>query len=139
MTTEHGSSFQTDTFPTAMHVASALQARRDVLLQACKKPMTPLAAKSEEFSGHHQDRPGPTRQDADTLTLGRILRATRIQVEKRIERVNACLPRHLRTGPRRTAVGTAAWNTKKKAGPEAVAAHMADITGLPFSHRPEQV
>ena len=48
-----------DTFPTAMHVAAAEQAVRE-LLPALEHLHAALAKKSEEFAGHRQDRPHPS-------------------------------------------------------------------------------
>ena len=47
-----------DTFPTAMHVATAVTAR-DVTLPGLRKLHGALADKAAEFERHHQDRPHP--------------------------------------------------------------------------------
>ena len=123
-----------DTFPTAMHVAIGMQAR-DVLLPGLQKLHDALAAKSEEFKDIIKI--GRTHsQDATPLTLGQEFSGYAHQVKKGIERVNACLPDIYELAQGGTAVGTGL-NTKK-GWAEAVAAHMADITGLPFVTAPNK-
>ena len=48
-----------DTFPTAMHIAAAEQAVRE-LLPALEHLHAALVKKGQEFSRHHQDRPHPS-------------------------------------------------------------------------------
>ncbi|MCX8227369.1 MAG: lyase family protein, partial [Sulfitobacter sp.] len=79
-----------DTFPTAMHVAIAMQAR-DVLLPGLQKLHDALAAKSVEFKDIIKIGRTHT-QDATPLTLGQEFSGYAHQVKKGIERVNACLP-----------------------------------------------
>ena len=123
-----------DTFPTAMHVAIGMQAR-DVLLPGLQKLHDALAAKSEEFKDIIKIGRTHT-QDATPLTLGQEFSGYAHQVKKGIERVNACLPDIYELAQGGTAVGTGL-NTKK-GWAEAVAAHMADITGLPFVTAPNK-
>ena len=123
-----------DTFPTAMHVAIGMQAR-DVLLPGLQKLHDALAAKSEEFKDIIKIGRTHT-QDATPLTLGQEFSGYTHQVKKGIERVNACLPDIYELAQGGTAVGTGL-NTKK-GWAEAVAAHMADITGLPFVTAPNK-
>jgi fumarate hydratase, class II len=123
-----------DTFPTAMHVAIAMQAR-DVLLPGLQKLHDALAAKSEEFKDIIKIGRTHT-QDATPLTLGQEFSGYAHQVKKGIERVNTCLPDIYELAQGGTAVGTGL-NTKK-GWAEAVAAHMADITGLPFVTAPNK-
>ena len=123
-----------DTFPTAMHVAIGMQAR-DVLLPGLQKLHDALAAKSEEFKDIIKTGRTHT-QDATPLTLGQEFSGYAHQVKKGIERVNACLPDIYELAQGGTAVGTGL-NTKK-GWAEAVAAHMADITGLPFVTAPNK-
>ena len=123
-----------DTFPTAMHVAIGMQAR-DVLLPGLQKLHDALAAKSEEFKDIIKIGRTHT-QDATPLTLGQEFSGYTHQVKKGIERVNACLPDIYELAQGGTAVGTGL-NTRK-GWAEAVAAHMADITGLPFVTAPNK-
>ena len=123
-----------DTFPTAMHVAIGMQAR-DVLLPGLQKLHDALVAKSEEFKDIIKIGRTHT-QDATPLTLGQEFSGYAHQVKKGIERVNACLPDIYELAQGGTAVGTGL-NTKK-GWAEAVAAHMAEITGLPFVTAPNK-
>ena len=47
-----------DTFPTAMHIATAMTAR-DVTLPGLRALHAALQAKTDAFDGHHQDWPHP--------------------------------------------------------------------------------
>ena len=123
-----------DTFPTAMHVAIGMQAR-DVLLPGLQKLHDALAAKSEEFKDIIKIGRTHT-QDATPLTLGQEFSGYAHQVKKGIERVNACLPDIYELAQGGTAVGTGLNTSQGWA--EAVAAHMADITGLPFVTAPNK-
>jgi fumarate hydratase, class II len=123
-----------DTFPTAMHVAIGMQAR-DVLLPGLQKLHDALAAKSVEFKDIIKIGRTHT-QDATPLTLGQEFSGYAHQVKKGIERVNACLPDIYELAQGGTAVGTGL-NTKK-GWAEAVAAHMAEITDLPFVTAPNK-
>jgi fumarate hydratase class II len=123
-----------DTFPTAMHVAIAMQAR-DVLLPGLQKLHDALATKSEDFKDIIKIGRTHT-QDATPLTLGQEFSGYAHQVKKGIERVNACLPDIYELAQGGTAVGTGL-NTKK-GWAEAVAAHMAEITDLPFVTAPNK-
>ena len=59
-----------DTFPTAMHIATAMSVR-DVLLPGLEKLASALEQKAEEFEGHHQDRPHAyARRDAPDAGSG---------------------------------------------------------------------
>ncbi|SFI73963.1 class II fumarate hydratase [Celeribacter neptunius] len=123
-----------DTFPTAMHVGIAMQAR-DVLLPGLEK----LAAKLEEKSEAFKDiiKIGRTHtQDATPLTLGQEFSGYAHQVRMGIKRVNDCLPAIYELAQGGTAVGTGL-NTKT-GWAEAVAANMAEITGLPFVTAPNK-
>jgi fumarate hydratase, class II len=123
-----------DTFPTAMHVAIAMQAR-DVLLPGLEKLHKALVAKSEEF--RDIIKIGRTHtQDATPLTLGQEFGGYAHQVAKGIERVKACLPDIYELAQGGTAVGTGL-NTRKGFA-EKVAAEIARITGMPFVTAPNK-
>ncbi len=123
-----------DTFPTAMHVAIAMQAR-DVLLPGLEKLHKALVAKAEEFKDIIKIGRTHT-QDATPLTLGQEFSGYAHQVAKGIERVKACLPDIYELAQGGTAVGTGL-NTKK-GWDSRVAAQIAEITGLPFVTAPNK-
>ena len=123
-----------DTFPTAMHVAIAMQAR-DVLLPGLEKLHKALAAKSDEFKDIIKIGRTHT-QDATPLTLGQEFGGYAHQVAKGIERVKMCLPDIYELAQGGTAVGTGL-NTKK-GWDVAIAAKIAEITDLPFITAPNK-
>ncbi len=123
-----------DTFPTAMHVGIAMQAR-DVLLPGLRKLLAALEAKQEEFKDIIKIGRTHT-QDATPLTLGQEFSGYAHQVRKGIQRVEACLGDIYELAQGGTAVGTGL-NTKK-GWAEMVAGNMAEITGLPFVTAPNK-
>ncbi|WP_417248736.1 class II fumarate hydratase [Celeribacter sp.] len=123
-----------DTFPTAMHVAIAMQAR-DVLLPGLNKLAAELEKKSEAFKDIIKIGRTHT-QDATPLTLGQEFGGYAHQVRKGIERVEANLGDIYELAQGGTAVGTGL-NTKK-GWAEKVAANMAEITDLPFVTAPNK-
>ena len=123
-----------DTFPTAMHVAIAMQAR-DVLLPGLEKLHKALVAKSEEFKDIIKIGRTHT-QDATPLTLGQEFSGYAHQVAKGIERVKLALGDIYELAQGGTAVGTGL-NTKK-GWDTAIAAQIAEITGLPFVTAPNK-
>ncbi|MGC8202725.1 class II fumarate hydratase [Aliiroseovarius sp. PTFE2010] len=123
-----------DTFPTAMHVGIAMQAR-DVLLPGLEKLATALEEKSETFKDIIKIGRTHT-QDATPLTLGQEFGGYAHQVRMGIKRVNDCLPAIYELAQGGTAVGTGL-NTKK-GWAEMVAENMAQITSLPFVTAPNK-
>ena len=123
-----------DTFPTAMHVAIAMQAR-DVLIPGLEKLHKALVAKAEEFKDIIKIGRTHT-QDATPLTLGQEFGGYAHQVEKGIERVKLALGDIYELAQGGTAVGTGL-NTKK-GWDTAIAAELAKITGLPFVTAPNK-
>ena len=123
-----------DTFPTAMHIATAMSVR-DVLLPGLEKLLKGLETKAEEFKDIIKIGRTHT-QDATPLTLGQEFSGYAQQVRQGIERIKAALPGIYELAQGGTAVGTGL-NTKKGWG-EQVAANMADITGLPFVTAPNK-
>ncbi len=123
-----------DTFPTAMHVAIAMQAR-DVLIPGLEKLHKALLAKSVEFKDIIKIGRTHT-QDATPLTLGQEFGGYAHQVEKGIERVNLALGDIYELAQGGTAVGTGL-NTKK-GWDTAIAAEIAKITDLPFVTAPNK-
>ncbi|SDX21108.1 class II fumarate hydratase [Roseicitreum antarcticum] len=123
-----------DTFPTAMHVATAMQAR-DVLLPGLEKLHLALVAKAEEFKDIIKIGRTHT-QDATPLTLGQEFGGYAHQVAMSIRRVNAALPAIYELAQGGTAVGTGL--ATKIGWAEDVAAEIARITGLPFVTAPNK-
>ncbi len=123
-----------DTFPTAMHVAIGMMAR-DVLLPGLEKLHKALAAKSDEFKDIIKIGRTHT-QDATPLTLGQEFGGYAHQVAQGILRVKKILPEIYELAQGGTAVGTGL-NTKK-GWDVAIAAKIAQITGLPFVTAPNK-
>jgi len=118
-----------DSFPTAMHIAAAIEIDRR-LLPALRHLQRTLAAKSAEFA--EIAKIGRTHlQDATPLTLGQEFGAYARQIELGIARLEAALPRLHALAQGGTAVGTGI-----NARPEFAArfaAKAAEIAGLPFT------
>ncbi len=123
-----------DTFPTAMHIATAMTAN-DVLIPGLEKMHEALAAKAEAFKDIIKIGRTHT-QDATPLTLGQEFGGYAFQVEQGIARVKHALNNIYPLAQGGTAVGTGL-NTSKGWG-EMVAANMAEITGLPFVTAPNK-
>jgi len=123
-----------DTFPTAMHIATATTAH-DVLLPGLAKLHSALEQKSQEFKDIIKIGRTHT-QDATPLTLGQEFGGYAHQVAMSIRRVKAALPAIYELAQGGTAVGT---GLSTKAGwAEGVAAEVAKITGLPFVTAPNK-
>ena len=123
-----------DTFPTAMHIATAMTAR-DVTLPGLRALHKSLQAKTEEFDGIIKIGRTHT-MDATPLTLAQEFSGYTHQVAMAIRRVQSALPHIYELAQGGTAVGTGL-NTPEGWGPM-VAAHMADITDLPFVTAPNK-
>ena len=123
-----------DTFPTAMHIATAMTAR-DVLLPGLEKLHAATTAKVAAFDGIIKIGRTHT-QDATPLTLAQEFGGYAHQVAMSIARVNDALGRIYELAQGGTAVGTGL-NTKV-GWAESVAANMAEITGLPFVTAPNK-
>lgn len=123
-----------DTFPTAMHISTAMTAR-DVLLPGLKKLHAGLEAKVAAFDGIIKIGRTHT-QDATPLTLSQEFSGYAHQVAMGIARIEEALGRIYELAQGGTAVGTGlntreGWDTT-------VAANMAEITGLPFVTAPNK-
>ena len=118
-----------DSFPTALHVAAALAART-ILLPALDRLHAALDAKARDWAG--LVKIGRTHlQDATPLTLGQEFSGYAHQLARCRERIEAATERELMPlAQGGTAVGTGL-NAPDGFG-VAVAAEIADITGLPF-------
>jgi len=123
-----------DTFPTAMHIAVATTAR-DVTLPGLQKLHAALERKVVEFDGIIKIGRTHT-MDATPLTLAQEFSGYAHQVKMAIKRVNAALPHIHELAQGGTAVGTGL--STAKGWDVVVAAHMADITGLPFVTAPNK-
>ncbi|SDY26888.1 class II fumarate hydratase [Citreimonas salinaria] len=123
-----------DTFPTAMHIATAMTAR-DVTLPGLRKLLAAMEAKQAEFEGIIKIGRTHT-QDATPLTLAQEFSGYVHQIRMSIARVEGALPRIHELAQGGTAVGTGL-NTRK-GWAETVAANMAEITGLPFVTAPNK-
>lgn len=123
-----------DTFPTAMHIASAVAITKK-LLPAVETLATLLQGKSREFA--KIVKIGRTHlMDAVPLTLGQEFSGYATQVERGRERIAQCLPRLYELALGGTAVGTGLNSHPEFA--ERVAEKIADLTGLPFVSAPNK-
>ncbi|WP_406644585.1 class II fumarate hydratase [Aliisedimentitalea scapharcae] len=123
-----------DTFPTAMHIGTAMSVR-DVLLPGLNKLAAGLEQKSEEFKDIIKIGRTHT-QDATPLTLGQEFGGYAHQIRMGISRVEAALPGIYQLAQGGTAVGTGLNTAPGWA--ETVAANMAEITNLPFVTAPNK-
>jgi fumarate hydratase class II len=123
-----------DVFPTAQHVA-AVDAITHRLLPAIAKLRATLAAKSQEFEAIVKI--GRTHlQDATPLTLGQEFSGYAAQLAHGEVHVRAALPHLCELALGGTAVGTGLNAPKGYA--VAVAAELAQLTGLPFVTAPNK-
>jgi fumarate hydratase class II len=123
-----------DTFPTAMHIATAMTAR-DTLLPGLETLHAALERKVAQFDGIIKIGRTHT-QDATPLTLGQEFSGYAHQVAMAIDRVKGALPRIHELAQGGTAVGTGLNTTP--GWDSMVAANMAGITGLPFVTAPNK-
>jgi fumarate hydratase class II len=123
-----------DSFPSAMYMAAALNARQR-LLPAVQALHDAIAAKAVEWD--HIVKIGRTHmQDATPLTLGQEWSGYAGMLADDIERIGDALK-----GVYRLALGGTAVGTGINAPPdfaEAVAAEIASLTGLPFISAPNK-
>ena len=123
-----------DTYPTAMHIAVAVEIH-EVLLPGLQKLHDSLDAKAKEFDDIIKIGRTHT-QDATPLTLGQEFGAYVQQIAFGIERVKTTLPRVYMLAAGGTAVGTGL-NTRIGFA-EKVASKVSDLTGLPFVTAPNK-
>jgi fumarate hydratase class II len=123
-----------DTFPTAMHIAAALEVRTR-LIPALRRLGQALERKVRAWS--KIIKIGRTHtQDATPLTLGQEFSGYAAQVAFGIERLKSVLPRLYLLAQGGTAVGT---GLNSKAGFDAAfAAEVVKITRLPFRPAPNK-
>ena len=123
-----------DSFPTAMHVATAraIQSKLLPALHAMHDRLADLAARWDGIV-----KIGRTHlQDATPLTLGQEFSGYARQIADNMERVEQVLPRVYRLAQGGTAVGTGL-NTPKGFA-EDFAAEIANLTRLPFTTAPNK-
>ncbi|MDQ2089006.1 class II fumarate hydratase [Marimonas arenosa] len=123
-----------DTFPTAMHVATALTAHH-LLLPALARMLAALDAKAQAFAPIVKIGRTHT-QDATPLTLGQEFSGYAHQLRMGIGRIRAALDGIHELAQGGTAVGTGL-NAPPGWG-AAIAARLADLTGLPFTTAPNK-
>ena len=117
-----------DTFPTAMHIATASELHRRLIPQLTVLRDT-LQAKAEAFD--EITKIGRTHlMDAVPLTLGQEFSGYVTQLTKAVERIERCLPSVYELALGGTAVGTGL-NTHPEFAARGAAA-IAELTGLPF-------
>ncbi|MHB1502792.1 MAG: class II fumarate hydratase [Acidimicrobiales bacterium] len=123
-----------DTFPTAMHIATAEELVHR-LLPAVRALRGGLEAKAQEFAGIVKI--GRTHlMDAVPLTLGQEISGYVAQLDADLIRLDSCLPGLYELALGGTAVGTGL-NTHPEFGKRA-ADHIASLTGLPFVSAPNK-
>merc|ERR1712141_635962 len=123
-----------DTYPTAMHIATAVEIQ-NVLLPGLKKLMAALDEKAKEYADIIKIGRTHT-QDATPLTLGQEFSGYVQQLKFSLDRIEATLPRLYMLAAGGTAVGTGL-NTRKGFA-EKVASKVSEITGLPFVTAPNK-
>jgi fumarate hydratase class II len=125
-----------DTFPTAMHVAVAIQVH-SVLIPALQKLHNALKAKADDPKYKSIIKVGRTHtQDATPLTLAQEFGGYAAQIEYGIERVNAAMKDVYALAQGGTAVGTGL-NTYEGFD-HALADQLASLTKLPFVTAPNK-
>ena len=123
-----------DTFPTAMHISSAVALHKQ-LLPKVKKIRDALQEKSVEFD--EIVKIGRTHlQDAVPLTLGQEFSGYVAQLDANLQRITHTLPDLYELAIGGTAVGTGLNTVKGFA--ELAAKHISEITGLPFVSAPNK-
>merc|ERR1711936_509771 len=123
-----------DTFPTAMHIASATMVT-EVLLPGLRKLHQALAIKAEDFKDIVKIGRTHT-QDATPLTLGQEFSGYTKQIEYGIARIEGCLPRVYELAIGGTAVGTGL-NTRIGFA-EKMCERISSLTNQPFVSAPNK-
>jgi len=123
-----------DTYPTAMHIAVAVEIHQ-TLIPALTKLKGALNDKSVAFKDIIKIGRTHT-QDATPLTLGQEFGGYSQQISNALDRIDACLPRVYQLAAGGTAVGTGL-NTRIGFA-EKVAAKVSELTGIPFVTAPNK-
>jgi len=123
-----------DTFPTAMHIAAAMQIAEETI-PALKALQKSLEAKAKAY--RKVIKIGRTHlMDATPLTLGQEFSGYAQQVSNGVQRLKESLPRLYKLAQGGTAVGTGL--NSIKGFDKRFAAEVANITGLPFVTAPNK-
>ncbi len=123
-----------DTFPTAMHIATAMQSNSE-LLPALSALANTFEEKAKAFN--HVVKIGRTHlMDATPVTVGQEFSGYATQLNNGIERIKMCLPGIYELAIGGTAVGTGLNAPKGYA--EQVAKQIASATQLPFVSAPNK-
>ncbi|MFV3334832.1 class II fumarate hydratase [Pseudomonas sp. NY15437] len=123
-----------DSFPTAMHIAAAQAVHHD-LLPAIAELSGGLAQQAARHA--HLVKTGRTHlMDATPVTFGQELSAFVAQLDYAERAIRAALPAVYELAQGGTAVGTGLNAPKEFA--EAIAAELADLSGLPFVSAPNK-
>ncbi len=123
-----------DTFPTAMHIACAVEVTHH-LLPALTQLHAALDAKAKAWADIIKIGRTHT-QDATPVTLGQEFSGYAKQIENGIARIRQTLPALMELAQGGTAVGTGLASPVGFA--EAVAQEIAGLTGLPFTSAPNK-
>jgi len=123
-----------DTFPTAIHVAAAVEVTGR-LIPALRELADALDEKARRWAGIVKIGRTHT-QDATPLTLGQEFSGYARQVANGLERLEATLPGICEIAQGGTAVGTGINAPPQFA--EAIARAIAEATGLPFTSAPNK-
>ncbi len=125
-----------DTFPTAMHIAAAEEIVHR-LLPAVRELRDKLDARANEPGFGDLIKSGRTHlMDATPITLGQEFSGYVAQLDQDLTRIAGTLPHIYELAIGGTAVGTGL-NAPREFAPR-VAAHIAQITGLPFVTAPNK-
>ena len=123
-----------DSFPTAMHVAAALEVR-ERLHPGLRRLHKALDGKAKAFADIVKI--GRTHlQDATPLTLGDEFSGYAAQIEFGLDRIEAALPRLRLLAQGGTAVGSGL--NAKRGFDKVFARHISDLTGIAFSPAPNK-
>ncbi|WP_395776272.1 class II fumarate hydratase [Aquidulcibacter sp.] len=123
-----------DTFPTAMHIACAVEVAHH-LLPALSHLHAALDAKAKAWADIIKIGRTHT-QDATPVTLGQEFSGYAKQIENGIARIRQTLPALMELAQGGTAVGTGLASPVGFA--DAVATEIAGLTGLPFTSAPNK-
>ena len=123
-----------DTFPTAIHIAIAMDFNK-FLLPALKSLESSLCKKTKEFESIIKIGRTHT-QDATPLTLGQEFSGSHTQVINSLKNIETSLPHLLQLAQGGTAVGTGL--NARKGFDELVAIEISKLTGLTFITAPNK-
>ena len=123
-----------DAFPTAIHVAAAIEINRH-LIPAVQALRDTLDKKAKEFAPHRQNRSHPLAR-RDAADFGTRIFRLRFPARPRLRRLNDALKGLYELALGGTAVGTGLNSHPDYA--EKAAAKLAELSGLPFVSAPNK-